>query len=1003
MPSEEILDHVASARPAGARHQNQRESVGRLLQWGSRFAARILLILPLLAIVGASSAAAQAPAANKANWALVEKFSSQAIGQNTYSTSITPGWINETDSLWYSWRDRDGTTFYLVQPKLREKKPLFNHEKMAAQLATLHKTPVDPKALPFNAVTWMKDTRNIRVTVDSFRYEYNLTTEVLKSVGLARDDSTANAGGRGGNQGRGGNRGRGGGGGRQGRGGGGGRGGAANFRNYSPDSTHFAFAKEHNLFVVIVATGDTVQLTRDGVEDYSFGFRDTSAVEDDSASAMLDPEEQMLVDIDAFYNNSDLPGDEQRFRALQQQQGGGTVQQQQGGGTVQQQQQQRGGGRGNQQQGGRGGGRGGGQESNDPRTRANVSWSTDSKTFYITRADNREIEDLYLVNSMTEPRPTVRTYRYAMPGDEKVSQAELFAWRVGDREARKLPVSKWKDQRLMNTHYGSTSERIRLWRRDRLQRNGEFLEIDLANGNEVKVLISESVTEANIEPSSFNVTYFDSTRAGDMITWSERTGWGHYYLYDNKGNLKNAITSGPWRAEQIVRLDTAKRVAYIAGVGRESGENPYYRHLYRVNLDGTGFTLLDAGNASHASSAAVLSPSRRYSVDVSSRMDSPPAVVLRDATGGVHMDLEKTDISRLQEMGWKMPEPFKVKAADGVTDIYGNLFKPFDFDSTKKYPIILSIYPGPQTEQVTYTFSANAAQQRLAQLGFIVIQIGNRGGSPQRSNAYQAHSYYNLRDYGLADKKAGVEQLAARHPWIDIDRVGMYGHSGGGFMTAAALLVPPYNDFFKVGVSSSGNHDNNVYNQNWSEQYHGLTELVTPKSAIVASGDSSGNAGGRGGAVGRGGRGGRGGGGGGGGGVDGGGAQQQQGGGRGGRNGGGAGRGGAARGTVGNGTALSDSIEITFDIHIPTNAEVAENLKGRLLLVHGDMDNNVHHAGTIRLADALIRANKRFDLFVMPGQAHGYGQMQTYFNRMLYEYFSEGLLGDYYRGGAEIR
>jgi dipeptidyl aminopeptidase/acylaminoacyl peptidase len=541
-----------------------------------------------------------------------------------------------------------------------------------------------------------------------------------------------------------------------------------------------------------------------------------------------------------------------------------------------------------------------------------------------------------------------------MPGDEKVSQAELFAWRVGDREARKLPVSKWKDQRLMNTHYGSTSERIRLWRRDRLQRNGEFLEIDLANGNEVKVLISESVTEANIEPSSFNVTYFDSTRAGDMITWSERTGWGHYYLYDNKGNLKNAITSGPWRAEQIVRLDTAKRVAYIAGVGRESGENPYYRHLYRVNLDGTGFTLLDAGNASHASSAAVLSPSRRYSVDVSSRMDSPPAVVLRDATGGVHMDLEKTDISRLQEMGWKMPEPFKVKAADGVTDIYGNLFKPFDFDSTKKYPIILSIYPGPQTEQVTYTFSANAAQQRLAQLGFIVIQIGNRGGSPQRSNAYQAHSYYNLRDYGLADKKAGVEQLAARHPWIDIDRVGMYGHSGGGFMTAAALLVPPYNDFFKVGVSSSGNHDNNVYNQNWSEQHHGLREVADTTRRTTAT-DQNGQ---------------------------------------------------RARGARDDGDAearAQDQQQTRFDIKVPANHELAENLKGKLLLVHGDMDNNVHPAGTVRLVNALIKANKRFDFMIMPGKPHGFGDMQPYFTRMMWEYFAEHLLDDYYRDSAAMR
>src|ERR1051325_207933 len=176
-----------------------------------------------------------------------------------------------------------------------------------------------------------------------------------------------------------------------------------------------------------------------------------------------------------------------------------------------------------------------------------------------------------------------------------------------------------------------------------------------------------------------------------------------------------------------------------------------------------------------------------------------------------------------------------VKAADGVTDIWGNMFKPFDFDSTKKYPIIAHVYPGPQTESITFSFSTTSINQRLANLGFIVIQIGTLGGSPDRSNAYQSFSYFNMRDYGLADKKSGIEQLAARHKWIDIDRVGIFGHSGGGFMTAAAMMLPPYNEFFKVGVSSSGNHDNNIYNQNWSEQYHGLAEVVT--AAAVAEND----------------------------------------------------------------------------------------------------------------------------------------------------------------------
>jgi dipeptidyl aminopeptidase/acylaminoacyl peptidase len=315
------------------------------------------------------------------------------------------------------------------------------------------------------------------------------------------------------------------------------------------------------------------------------------------------------------------------------------------------------------------------------------------------------------------------------------------------------------------------------------------------------------------------------------------------------------------------------------------------------------------------------------------------------------MQLEEMDMSSLHERGFQMPTPFVVKAADGVTNIYGNMWKPFDFDSTKKYPIIAHVYPGPQTESVNTTFRGNAGEQELAQLGFIVIQIGNRGGSPLRSVAYHRYGYGNARDYALADKKAGIEQLGARYPWIDLDRVGIYGHSGGGFLTAAALLQPPYNDFFKVGVSSSGNHDNNIYNQNWSEWNYGL-------KLIVQNGDSS-------------------------------------------RTRARAGRRGAAGRTPMYGaadTTAQDSIR--FDIHVPTNIELAKNLKGNLLLTTGDMDNNVHPGNTIRLVNALIKANKRFDFMIMPGKPHGYGDLQPYFNRMMMEYFAEHLLGDYYSNGA---
>ena len=396
-----------------------------------------------------------------------------------------------------------------------------------------------------------------------------------------------------------------------------------------------------------------------------------------------------------------------------------------------------------------------------------------------------------------------------------------------------------------------------------------------------------------------------------------------------------------------MELDSVKGVMYFTAVGREPGENPYYSHLYRVNLDGTGFAMLDPGDASHDSR---ISPNKRWIVDNYSRIDLVPKAVLRDATGKVVMDLETMDVSRLKELGWRAPETFHTKAADGVTDIYGNMWKPFDFDSTKKYPIIANVYPGPQTESVNFTFSPTAVPQQLAQLGFIVIQIGNRGGSPQRSQEYQEFGYYNLRDYALADKKAGIEQLAARAQVDRPRRVGIYGHSGGGFLTAAAMLLPPYNEFFKVGVSESGNHDNNIYNQNWSEQYHGLKVIAkggTGRGAVLQAG---GPAGGQ---------------------TDG--ADSDASSTAAGGTGSGRGRGGRAptvnAANLVDGSIGADDTTDVFQIHVPTTVDLAPNLKGNLLLETGDMDNNVHPANTIRLVNALIKANKRFDFMLLAGQA----------------------------------
>ncbi len=890
----------------------------------SAFSRGAYISVACLSLAVAGSASAQTPAP-KANWELADKFSAVNLRSRIYTNAVNPHWLGQSDSLCYDWKDHSGSTFYLVVPTTKTKKPLFDQVKMASQLSDLSHHAHDPQNLPFTSITFSKDRKTFTFTADSSKWEWDVPTEALKRLGPA--NPTPAAGGRGGRGGRGGGGvgvvgdstpttapdtvntcggaagGRGGAGG--GGGGGGGRGGAGgDFRNFSPDSSMNAFARDFNLFVVKVATKDTIQLTKDGVKNYSFGGRDT--LQELQQQELNDQQQQQIDD-----------------------EGGG-------------------------------GGRGRGGANRDPRVRANVTWSPDSKAFTITRMDNRKVGELYLVNNLANPRPTLMSYTYAMPGEENVGQEELFSYAVGDTKLTPMDVKRWKDQRLFDIHWNGSGSKLRMVRRDRTQRHFEMIEVDMAT-KATTSLFHEDIENNSSERQ--NVRYVK--KGGDMIWWSERSGWGHYYLYDNAGHLKRALTTGAWRAERIVELDTVKGVLFFTAVGREPGENPYYSHLYKVSLDGlSGVTLLDPGDADHD---ARVSPNKHFIVDNYSRIDMVPKAVLRDAAGKIVMDLETMDVSRLAELGWKAPETFTTKAADGVTDIYGNIWKPFDFDSTKKYPIIANVYPGPQTESVNFTFSPTAVPQQLAQLGFIVIQIGNRGGSPQRSQEYQSYGYFNLRDYALADKKTGIEQLAARHKWIDIDRVGIYGHSGGGFLTAAAMMLPPYNEFFKVGVSESGNHDNNIYNQNWSEQYHGLKVVAkgNERGGVTQAGRAAGG-------------------------------PAAAGGGRG-------GNAGAAAANLDDGSiAVGDSTD-AFMIHVPTTVDLAANLKGNLLLETGDMDNNVHPANTIRLVNALIKANKRFDFMLLPGKPHAYGDDTPYTNHLMFEYFSEHLLGDYYRKDATIR
>ncbi|MDE6451510.1 MAG: S9 family peptidase, partial [Odoribacter sp.] len=422
------------------------------------------------------------------------------------------------------------------------------------------------------------------------------------------------------------------------------------------------------------------------------------------------------------------------------------------------------------------------RDTSSGRTWAKVSWFKDSKKFYTVRGDARKLKDLWVIDVLSA-RPKLEEYRYSMPGDKEVRQYELNVFDVAEGKQVKINTEKWPDQSLSVLHAGKDSDRIYFQRK---RRTCDELDICVANTvtGESKVLINEQ-SKPYFNDQMYHLSILEDGK--DLIWWSERTGWGHFYHYDKDGNLKNVISSGQWVAGKMVRIDTVGRTIYFEGYGREKGRNPYYACVYKAHIDREGVQLLTPEDANHSVAMPV---SGRFLVDNYSRVDLEPCSVLRDNNGKVLMELARPDLKRLYEMGWKMPERFTVKARDGVTDLYGVMWKPADFDSTKTYPVISYVYPGPQTEAVPADFTVNGAyNMALAQVGFIVVNFGHRGGSPQRDKWYHTYGYANLRDYALADDKYGIEQLADRFPFIDVTKVGIFGHSGGGFMSTAALCT----------------------------------------------------------------------------------------------------------------------------------------------------------------------------------------------------------------------
>jgi dipeptidyl aminopeptidase/acylaminoacyl peptidase len=544
-----------------------------------------------------------------------------------------------------------------------------------------------------------------------------------------------------------------------------------------------------------------------------------------------------------------------------------------------------------------------------------ASWSPDSRRLVTHRFDERGVAPLAILE--TRPgRPVLHTYRYAMAGDSVVPMIDYV---VIDLAARRVtPVDRPphpaevltlpQDTVWTRVKWGRGGERFFLVLGGRSEKQYDLLEVDAATGKSRLILSEKSRTHVDLHPFIGQTAWRPVGEGREVVWFSERDGWGHLYLIDGQtGAVKSRITEGPWQVNDVEHVDEAARLIYFTARGREPGRDPYHRLLYRVGLDGSGLTLLTPEEGDHE---VTFSPTARYLVDTWSRLDAAPVTALRDLAGRVLREVARTDLSRLSALGWPMPIPFTVKARDGVTDLYGVMYRPSTFDSTRKYPVVDNIYPGPQMGPVgLHNFSpAGFNGQAWAELGFLVVAI-DALGTPFRSKAFHDHYYGNLGDNGIPDHVAAIRQLAARHSWIDIERVGIFGHSGGGFASARAMLMYP--DFFKVAVSSAGNFDQRGYTFHWGEKYQG--PLVKKPDGT----DSYAN-------------------------------QDVQ--------------------------------------------SLAKNLKGKLMLAWGTLDDNVHPNLTLVLVDELIKANKSFDLLAMPNRNHGFAS-EPYFVRRSWDYFVRHLLG----------
>lgn len=550
-----------------------------------------------------------------------------------------------------------------------------------------------------------------------------------------------------------------------------------------------------------------------------------------------------------------------------------------------------------------------------------VLWSPDSKKVATFQQDQRNVGEMYILKTRAG-RPELESWKYPLPGDSIIStiqrviidltgaQPKVVRLQMPNDEHRSSVCDHVScvDNQFADVQWYPDGSKLAFVSSTRDHKIARLRVADATTGAVREVLAEKSQTQFE---SGDNVPNWRVLPASNEVLWfSERDDWGQLFLYDlNTGALKNKVTTGVGNVYTLLHVDEIARQLFFVGVGKEAGRDPYFRHVYRIGLDGKGLTLLTPEDGDHN---VMWSPSKKYFVDSWSRPDFAPTAVLRDGvTGKLILTLEQSDISRLVATGWKPPARITVKGRDGKTDLYGLMFTPTNLDSTKKYPIINYIYPGPQTGSVgSRSFAAaRGDHQALAELGFVVVAIDGMG-TPMRSKSFHDAYYGRMGDNTLPDQVGGMKELAARYKFIDINQAGMWGHSGGGFATASAMFRYP--EFFKVGIAESGNHDNRVYEDDWGERYQGL---------------------------------------------------------------------------------LSRNANGTDNYEAEANQTLAKNLQGKLLLAHGTIDDNVPPDNTMLVADALIKANKSFDLLMLPNQPHGYGAASFYMMRRRWDYFVSNLMG----------